>query len=69
MGSAEGLSPFAGSLRVSLRYNFFSSSLERTPEGWSQGFSSSLLGVDCGLLAPMAPAVYRWQRTQQEGPP
>ena len=23
MGSAEGLSPFAGSLRVSLRYNFF----------------------------------------------
>ena len=25
MGSAEGLSPFAGSLRVSLRYNFFPS--------------------------------------------
>ena len=23
MGSAEGLIPFAGSLRVSLRYNFF----------------------------------------------
>ena len=44
MGSAEGLSPFAGSLRLSLRDNFFPSSLQRAPEGWSKKFFSAPLG-------------------------
>ena len=45
MGSAEGRSPFAGSLRVSLRYKFFPPFLAgRGIGGWSKGFFSTLLG-------------------------
>ena len=44
MGSAaEGLSPFARSLRVSLRYNFFSFLTPKAPERWSKEFFSALL--------------------------
>jgi len=45
MGCTEGQSPFVGSLRVSLRYNFFPIPGEEGGSGgWSKGFFSSLLG-------------------------
>ena len=46
MGCAEGQSPFAGSLRVSLRYSFFSPSWYRreSEEGQEEVFRS-LLGI------------------------
>ena len=48
MGCAEAQSPFAGSLRVSLSYEFFplpvlSLSKEKGSGGWSKGFFSTLL--------------------------
>ena len=43
MGCAEGQSPFAGSLRVSLRYNFFSFLYRKESEEGQEEFFRSLL--------------------------
>ena len=45
MGCAEGQSPFAGSLRVSLRYNFFSFLYRKESEEGQEEFFRSLLGA------------------------
>ena len=42
-GSPEGQSPFAGSLRVSLRYNFFSFLYRKESEEGQEEFFRSLL--------------------------
>ena len=45
MGCAEGQSPFAGSLRVSLRHNFFSFLCRKESEEGQEEFFRSLLEV------------------------
>ena len=45
MGCAEGQSPFAGSLRVSLRYSFFSFLYRKESEEGQEEFFRSLLGI------------------------
>ena len=45
MGCAEGQSPFAGSLRVSLRYSLFSFLYRKESEEGQEEFFRSLLGI------------------------
>ena len=53
MGCAEGQSPFAGSLRVSLRYSFSPSWYRKESEEGQEEFFRSLLGIQtCARESP-----------------